>query len=145
MSGLCMAPTSMRPSGVMARPSMPLLATRPAVLFGANSPDSVALTLATANLTGSAYARSRRPVCRSELVDIGTVLVRDEHVLPVVRDANAFGIESRIVRIRRRTGHEVIRSSREVVAALVVERGLSAAGDAAADAVGEVLGAPQQG
>jgi hypothetical protein len=43
-------------------------------------------------------ALARRPV---ELVDVGPVFVGNEHALPVVRDADRFGIEARAVRVAR--------------------------------------------
>ena len=59
-----MMPTSSMPSGVMARPSMPLLVTRPLVL-PAISVAPLALRLAMAKLAGKANDLMRWPVVRS--------------------------------------------------------------------------------
>src|SRR5262249_5594143 len=101
-----MMPTSRLPSGVMASPSMPLLATRPDVLPLISSAPT-GLSRLTANFAGSVNARTRRPL---------SVFVGDEHAPTVAGHTNALRIEPRVGRIRRAPGGiEVVRSTREVV------------------------------
>ena len=64
ISGACMMPTSVLPSGVIASPSMPLLATRPELL-PLISVAPCADKLATSRLAGRVKVRVSDPVARS--------------------------------------------------------------------------------
>ena len=69
-SGLCIAPTSVRPFGVIASPSIPLLVTRPVVLPAISSAPTE-LRWLIANLSGSVKTRVRSPVKRSNSYTYG--------------------------------------------------------------------------
>jgi len=118
-----MIPTSVLPSGVIARPSMPLFAVLPTGV-GAD------LIAADRTLVGRvkllrqgirAEPGSGRP---GELVNVGTVFIGNEYAFPVGRYADAFGIEAGIIWIAGVPGGiKVVRAPREEVMMCVIDRG----------------------
>ena len=105
-----MAPTRVRPSGEMARPSMPLLATRPTRVAGD-------LVVAQRRQVRDREFRRQREGAQAlagdaaELIEVRAVLVGDEDAEAVVRHAHAFGIEAPVARIASTTARRRSRRS----------------------------------
>ena len=122
ISGACMMPTSVLPSGVIARPSMPLLAMRPLVL-PLISVAPTGLRLGHVEIGRQREAAQALAGGAVELVDVGAVFVGDEDALAVIGDADAT--PGRAGRCRVAGGLrriEIVRAAGEVELARGVRR-----------------------
>ena len=112
-SGLCKIATSVLPSGVIARPSSPRLACRPALLR-ANSSMALAAGCSTANLPGSSNVRSRMPERASNEQIDGPYSSATKYCCASFETRRTFGVETMAAGvIARLAGDKVGRQAAE--------------------------------
>ena len=95
----CMIPTSVRPSGVMANPSIPLLAVRPTVL-PLISVVPMGLRLGTKNDSGNWKERILQAGEPVELINVRAVLIGDKDAAQIVGKAHALCVQPGVSRGR---------------------------------------------